>query len=59
MYTETCAAQAGLSEAQFLGRFGGMLTAGQAGNSISELARDDSCTAPAYVLSVHGLQPAT
>jgi NAD(P)-dependent dehydrogenase (short-subunit alcohol dehydrogenase family) len=57
LYTETYAGQAGLSEEQFLARFGGTLTAQFAGRSIVELATDDSYTAPAYMLSVNGLEP--
>ena len=58
VYTEVYAAQAGMSETQFLeGRFGGALSVEGAGQSISDLAVDDSLTAEAYVLSARGLQP--
>jgi hypothetical protein len=57
IYTETYSAQAGLSEAQFLERFGGELSAGKAGTSIGDLAVDDSYAAPAYLLGPRGLQP--
>ena len=57
LYTETYARQAGLSQEQFLERFGGTLTAEHAGRSIGELTTDDSYTAPAYLLSVNGLKP--
>jgi NAD(P)-dependent dehydrogenase (short-subunit alcohol dehydrogenase family) len=57
LYTETYASQAGMSQDQFLERFGGTLTAEHAGRSIAELTTDDSYTAPAYLLSVNGLKP--
>jgi NADP-dependent 3-hydroxy acid dehydrogenase YdfG len=57
VYTETYARQAGLGQEQFLERFGGILTAEDAGQSIGELATNDSHTAPAYLLSVNGLKP--
>jgi len=56
LYTGTYASQAGLSQEQFLERFGGTLTAEHAGRSIGELATDDSYTASAYLLSVNGLK---
>ena len=57
IYTERCAAIAGISEAQFLeGRFGGTLSAEQVGESITDLAVDDSYTYPAYLVGTTGLQ---
>jgi NAD(P)-dependent dehydrogenase (short-subunit alcohol dehydrogenase family) len=57
IYTERYAAMAGMSEAQFIeGRFGGTLSAEEAGESIADLATDDSCTHPAYLLGAKGLQ---
>jgi NAD(P)-dependent dehydrogenase (short-subunit alcohol dehydrogenase family) len=56
-YTRAYASQAGISEGQFLERFGGSLSTDQAGASITELACDDSYTAPAYLLRANGLQP--
>jgi NAD(P)-dependent dehydrogenase (short-subunit alcohol dehydrogenase family) len=56
LYTHAYATQAGLSEDKFLERFGGALSADVAGRSISELAANDSCTDPAYVLGLSGLQ---
>ncbi len=57
LYTDTYAQQSGLSQEKFLERFGGTLTAEHAGRTIGELATDDSFTAPAYVLSIDGLEP--
>jgi hypothetical protein len=58
IYTERYAAMAGISEAQFLeGRFGGTLSAEQVGESIADLAVDDSYMDPAYVVGTTGLQP--
>lgn len=58
IYTERYAALAGVSDAQFLaGRFGGTLSAEQVGESIADLAADDSYTDPAYLVSTKGLQP--
>jgi NAD(P)-dependent dehydrogenase (short-subunit alcohol dehydrogenase family) len=57
LYTGIYATQSGLKEETFLERFGGTLTAERAGRAICDLAADDSCTSPAYLLSVHGLQP--
>ncbi len=57
VYTEVYAAQAGMSETQFLeGRFGGALSVEGAGRSISDLATDDSFTAEAYMLAERGFQ---
>ncbi len=57
-YTETYAAQAGLSVQQFLeGRFGGALSADQVGKIVADLTSDDSYDAPAYLLTPAGLQP--
>jgi NAD(P)-dependent dehydrogenase (short-subunit alcohol dehydrogenase family) len=57
IYTERYAAMAGMSEAEFLeGRFGGTLSAEQVGESIADLAADDSYTRPAYLLGAKGLQ---
>lgn len=57
IYTERYAAMAGMSEAQFLeGRFGGTLSAEQVGESIADLAVDDSYTEPAYLVGMTGLQ---
>jgi NAD(P)-dependent dehydrogenase (short-subunit alcohol dehydrogenase family) len=56
IYTDAYAAQAGLSETQFLERLGGPLRADQAAKSISELATDDAFAAPAYLLTPAGLQ---
>jgi NADP-dependent 3-hydroxy acid dehydrogenase YdfG len=57
LYTQTYASQAGQSIGQFLEQgFGGELSVAQAGNSISDLVTDDSYTAPAYLLTVRGLQ---
>jgi hypothetical protein len=57
IYTERYAAMAGISEAQFLeGRFGGTLSAEQVGESIADLAVDDSYTRPAYLVGTTGLQ---
>jgi len=58
VYTEVYAAQAGMSEEQFLeSRFGGALSLEGAGRSISDLATDDSFTTEAYVLGASGLKP--
>jgi NAD(P)-dependent dehydrogenase (short-subunit alcohol dehydrogenase family) len=58
IYTETYATQAGVSVGQFLEQgFGGELTVDQAGKSISDLAADDSYSAPSYLLTREGLQP--
>jgi NADP-dependent 3-hydroxy acid dehydrogenase YdfG len=57
IYTERYAAMAGMSEAQFLeGRFGGALSAEQVGESIADLAVDDSYARPAYLVGTKGLQ---
>ena len=57
LYTERYAALAGMSEAQFLeGRFGGTLSAEQVGESIADLAVDDSYADLAYVLGATGLR---
>jgi NAD(P)-dependent dehydrogenase (short-subunit alcohol dehydrogenase family) len=55
-YTEVYAAQAGLSETEFLERLGGPLNADQAAKSISELLTDDAYAAPAYLVTPAGLQ---
>jgi hypothetical protein len=48
---------AGMSAAQFLeGRFGGTLSAEQVGESIADLAVDDSYTGLAYIVGTTGLQ---
>jgi NAD(P)-dependent dehydrogenase (short-subunit alcohol dehydrogenase family) len=58
IYTRQYAAMAGMSEAEFLeGRFGGTLSAEQVGESIADLAVDDSYTDPAYLVGTAGLQP--
>jgi NAD(P)-dependent dehydrogenase (short-subunit alcohol dehydrogenase family) len=58
IYAETYAAQAGLSVSQFVQqRFGGTLGTDQAGESICEIAANDSCSASAYLLTPAGLQP--
>jgi NAD(P)-dependent dehydrogenase (short-subunit alcohol dehydrogenase family) len=58
IYTELYAAQAGVSVEQFLEqRFGGALTAEQAGKSIADVAVDDSYAAAAYVVTSAGLRP--
>jgi NADP-dependent 3-hydroxy acid dehydrogenase YdfG len=57
VYTEAYAAQAGVSVPRFLERFGGTLSVEQASKNISDLAQDDSYAAPAYLLTVGGLQP--
>jgi NAD(P)-dependent dehydrogenase (short-subunit alcohol dehydrogenase family) len=58
IYAERYAAMAGMSEAQFLeDRFGGSLSAERVGESIADLAGDDSYTDPAYRLDTMGLQP--
>ena len=57
LYTERYAATAGMSEAQFLeGRYGGTLSAEQVGDSLADLAVDDSYTDPAYLVGTTGLQ---
>ncbi len=57
IYTERYAAMAGMSVAQFLeGRFGGTLSAEQLGESIADLAVDDSYMDPAYLVGPRGLQ---
>jgi NAD(P)-dependent dehydrogenase (short-subunit alcohol dehydrogenase family) len=56
LYTRTYASQAGLSQQDFLERFGGTLTAEHAGRSIGEVATDGSYSASAYLLSVNGLK---
>jgi NAD(P)-dependent dehydrogenase (short-subunit alcohol dehydrogenase family) len=57
IYTEQYAAMAGMSEAQFLeGRFGGTLSPEEVGESIADLAVDDSYTHPAYLVGTMGLQ---
>jgi NAD(P)-dependent dehydrogenase (short-subunit alcohol dehydrogenase family) len=58
LYTHIYADQAGLTQEQFLKRFGGTLSPYLAGKMLTELATDDSYDAPAYVLTVNGLQPA-
>ena len=55
IYTERYAA-AGQTEAEFLQRFGGILSTDQAAKAICDLAADDSYTATAYSLSAGGLQ---
>jgi NADP-dependent 3-hydroxy acid dehydrogenase YdfG len=58
VYTGVYAAQAGVTETQFLeGRFGGAMSAEAAGTSLNHLAADDSLTAEAYVLGAFGLKP--
>jgi NAD(P)-dependent dehydrogenase (short-subunit alcohol dehydrogenase family) len=57
LYTGIYSGQSGLSEEKFLERFGGTLTAEQAGRAIGTLATDDSYNAPAYMLSTNGLKP--
>jgi len=57
LYTGAYASQAGLSEDKFLERFGGTLTADNAGRFLCTLAVDDLYTGPAYQLSVEGLKP--
>ncbi|HEX4219477.1 MAG TPA: SDR family oxidoreductase [Acidimicrobiales bacterium] len=55
-YTKVYAAQAGLSEATLVeDRFGGELSAEQAGQSICELVTDDSYGPAAYRLAASGL----
>jgi NAD(P)-dependent dehydrogenase (short-subunit alcohol dehydrogenase family) len=57
IYTERYAAMAGMSEAQFLeSRFGGTLGVEQVGESIADLAVDDSYTDPAYLVGTTGLK---
>jgi hypothetical protein len=57
VYSELYAALAGMSEVKFLeGRFGGALSAEQVGESIAELAVDDSYTHPAYLVSTTRVQ---
>jgi NAD(P)-dependent dehydrogenase (short-subunit alcohol dehydrogenase family) len=57
IYTERYAALAGMSEGQFLeGRFGGTLSTEQVGESIADLAVDDSYARPAYLVGTTGLQ---
>jgi NAD(P)-dependent dehydrogenase (short-subunit alcohol dehydrogenase family) len=56
VYTQAYAAQAGLSETEFLERLGGPLSADQAAHSISELVTDDAYAAPAYLVTPAGLQ---
>jgi NAD(P)-dependent dehydrogenase (short-subunit alcohol dehydrogenase family) len=57
LYTEVYAAQAHMTETQFLeGRFGGALSVQQAGRGISDLVTDDAFTAEAYVLGAQGIQ---
>jgi NADP-dependent 3-hydroxy acid dehydrogenase YdfG len=57
IYTERYSAMAGMSEAQFLdGRFGGTLSAEQVGESIADVAVDDSYTSPAYLVGTTGLR---
>jgi NAD(P)-dependent dehydrogenase (short-subunit alcohol dehydrogenase family) len=56
LYTSTYAGQAGLSEGKFLERFGGVLSAEQAGRAICDLAVDDRYADPAYLLTVGGLR---
>jgi NAD(P)-dependent dehydrogenase (short-subunit alcohol dehydrogenase family) len=57
LYTERYAAMAGISERKFLeGRFGGALSAEQVGESIADLAVDDSYAHPAYLVGTKGLQ---
>ncbi len=57
IYTEQYAAMAGMSQAQFLeGRFGGTLGAEQVGESVADLAADDSYTCPAYLVNMTGLK---
>jgi NADP-dependent 3-hydroxy acid dehydrogenase YdfG len=57
IYTERYAAMAGMSEAQFLeSRFGGTLSAEHVGESIADLAVDDSYADPAYLVGTTGLQ---
>jgi hypothetical protein len=55
IYTDAYAAQADLSETEFLRRLGGPLSADQAANSISELVTDDAYAAPAYLVTAAGL----
>jgi NADP-dependent 3-hydroxy acid dehydrogenase YdfG len=57
IYAEAYATQAGLSVSQFLERFGGTLSADQAGKRIGDLAADDAYAGPAYLLTPTGLQP--
>ena len=58
LYTERYSAMAGMSEAQFLDdRFGGALSLRQVGESISDLAVDDSYLQPAYLVGTKGLMP--
>jgi len=57
LYTHTYAEQAGLTQQQFLKRFGGTLSPEQAGKVLAELASDGSYDAPAYALTINGLQP--
>ena len=56
IYTDAYAAQAGLSQAEFLGRLGGPLSDDQAANSIRELVINDGYTAAAYLVTPAGLQ---
>jgi len=58
LYAETYAAQAGVSVEQFLEQgFGGVLTAEQAGKSVTDVAVDDSYAAAAYLVTSAGLRP--
>jgi NAD(P)-dependent dehydrogenase (short-subunit alcohol dehydrogenase family) len=57
LYTGVYATQSGLSQERFVERFGGILTAEQAGRAIGTLATDESYTTPAYILSADGLKP--
>jgi hypothetical protein len=57
IYTEHYAAIAGMSEAQFIeGRFGGVLSVERVGESIADLAVDDSYSRSAYLVGTTGLQ---
>jgi NAD(P)-dependent dehydrogenase (short-subunit alcohol dehydrogenase family) len=58
IFTEAYAAQQGLSEDQYLSeRFGGVLSTEQAAETLSELIRDGTYSAPAYMLTLRGLIP--
>lgn len=58
VYSERYATLSGQSEAEYLERFGGVLSAERVGKAICDLAIDDSYAASAFRLSAGGLQPA-
>lgn len=55
-YTQAYATQAGVSETQLVEGFGGVLATDQAA-AITDLAVDDTYTAPTYLLAAQGLRP--